>query len=182
MDEATTAFHGNPDDQASLTVIRRAFHTLKGSGRMVGLNDLGETSWRFEQLMNGWLNEKKAASNDLLTLIGRARGMFQDWVTALQAGEPVALPVPALVAGADRVAQGQALDVEVAPAPAAAEELAPAVADVTAALPETAAEDVATTEARHRGRCACGRSRSRHLVCAGIRSGNLGRTGRGDGG
>ena len=72
MGEASEACQNNPDDQASLTVIRRAFHTLKGSGRMVGLNDLGETAWRLEQLMNGWLNEKKAASSDLLAP-GRTR-------------------------------------------------------------------------------------------------------------
>ena len=80
MGEASDACQSNPDDQASLTVIRRGFHTLKGSGRMVGLNELGETAWRLEQLMNGWLAEKKPASSDLLRLIGRARGVFQDWV------------------------------------------------------------------------------------------------------
>jgi chemosensory pili system protein ChpA (sensor histidine kinase/response regulator) len=138
MGEANAACQGNPDDLDSLTVIRRAFHTLKGSGRMVGLVDLGETSWRFEQLMNGWLNEKKAVSNDLLTLIGRACGVFQDWVTALQAGQSVALPVPALLAAVDRVSQGQALDVVAAPA---AEDVAPVVAEeVTAGLSEPAME------------------------------------------
>ncbi|HEY9097428.1 MAG TPA: Hpt domain-containing protein, partial [Thiobacillus sp.] len=108
----------NPDDQASLTVIRRGFHTLKGSGRMVGLNELGETAWRHEQLMNGWLAEKKPASGDLLRLVGRARGVFQDWVNALQANQSANLPVPALLAAVERVAQGQPLDV--APVQAAA--------------------------------------------------------------
>ena len=110
MGEACEACQGNPDDQASMTVIRRGFHTLKGSGRMVGLDELGETAWRHEQLMNGWLAENKPASNDLLCLIERARGMFQDWVNALQANQPVSLPVPALLAAVDRVAQGRALD------------------------------------------------------------------------
>jgi chemosensory pili system protein ChpA (sensor histidine kinase/response regulator) len=111
MGESSEACQSNPDDQDSMTVIRRGFHTLKGSGRMVGLNDLGETAWRLEQLMNGWLGEKKPASSDLLRLIGRARSVFQDWVDALQANQSVALPVPALLAAVDRVAQGQPLDV-----------------------------------------------------------------------
>ncbi|HEX7972025.1 MAG TPA: Hpt domain-containing protein, partial [Thiobacillus sp.] len=114
LGEASEACHSNPDDQAALTVIRRGFHTLKGSGRMVGLNDLGETAWRHEQLMNGWLAEKKSASSDLLRLVGRTRGVFQDWVNALQANQPALLAVPALLAAVDRVAQGQALDVELA--------------------------------------------------------------------
>ena len=112
MGEASEHCQSNPDDPESLTVIRRGFHTLKGSGRMVGLTDLGETAWRLEQLMNGWLGENKPANSDLLNLIGRTRGVFQVWVDALQADQSVALPVPALLAAVERVAQGQPLDVE----------------------------------------------------------------------
>ncbi len=119
MAEAADACQNNPDDEDSLTVIRRAFHTLKGSGRMVGLTDLGETAWRLEQLMNGWLAEKKPSSSDLLRLIGRARGVFKDWVDALQANQPALLPVSGLLAAVDSVAQGQPLDA--APASAAPE-------------------------------------------------------------
>ncbi|MHB1144893.1 MAG: Hpt domain-containing protein [Thiobacillus sp.] len=134
MGEACNACLSDPDDQESLTVIRRAFHTLKGSGRMVGLDELGETAWRHEQLLNGWLAENKAASSDLLHLVGRARRVFQDWVDALQANAPVTLPVAALLAAVDRVAQGQPLD---------AMEIGEVALDQTgieAELPETDAE------------------------------------------
>ena len=120
MGEACNACQSNPDDQASLTIIRRGFHTLKGSGRMVGLEELGETAWRFEQLMNVWLTEKKPASSELLRLVERARAVFQDWVDALLANQPVVLPVSDLLAAVDRVTQGQPLDV----APAADAEVA----------------------------------------------------------
>ncbi|MHB1094043.1 hybrid sensor histidine kinase/response regulator [Thiobacillus sp.] len=122
ISDATESCQARPDDQAALTIIRRSFHTLKGSGRMVGLEELGETAWRHEQLMNGWLAEKKPASSDLLCLIVRARGVFQDWVNALQTDQPVSLPVPALLAAIDRVAQGGSLD-EALPAEAVAADL-----------------------------------------------------------
>jgi len=147
MGEASEACYSNPDDQASLTVIRRGFHTLKGSGRMVGLNELGETAWRHEQLMNGWLAEKKPASNDLLRLIGRARGVFQDWVNALQAGEPALLAVPALLAAVDRVAQGLGLDAAPAPQAPVFEALAPVQAVIEVAMPEAVVEAVAEASA-----------------------------------
>jgi chemosensory pili system protein ChpA (sensor histidine kinase/response regulator) len=35
-----------------LLEMRRGFHTLKGSGRMVGANEIGNFSWRFEELLN----------------------------------------------------------------------------------------------------------------------------------
>jgi chemosensory pili system protein ChpA (sensor histidine kinase/response regulator) len=138
LGEASETCLNNPDDRASLTVIRRGFHTLKGSGRMVGLNDLGETAWRHELLMNGWLAENKSANHDLLQLIERSRGVFQDWVNALQANEPVALPVPALLAAVDRVALGQPLD---GVAPAAAEPVASVdVIEMVEPVSEAAAE------------------------------------------
>jgi chemosensory pili system protein ChpA (sensor histidine kinase/response regulator) len=150
MGEASEACQGDPDDQASLTVVRRAFHTLKGSGRMVGLNDLGETAWRLEQLMNGWLNEKKAASSDLVAVVGRARSVFQDWVTAMQqARHSVALPVPALLAAIDRVSQGQPLDVAAAPTLPAVVEVAPGAHEIMMALTEPVVETVATTKAEN---------------------------------
>ena len=111
MGEAAEACEENPGDLESLTVVRRAFHTLKGSGRMVGLHDLGEVAWQLEQMMNGWLADKKSASSDLLRLVGRARGVLQDWVNTLQSKQAAALPVPALLAAADRVAKGEPLDV-----------------------------------------------------------------------
>ncbi|HSJ81719.1 MAG TPA: Hpt domain-containing protein, partial [Thiobacillus sp.] len=130
MGEASNACQSNPDDQASLTIIRRGFHTLKGSGRMVGLEELGETAWRLEQLMNGWLTEKKPASSELLRLVERARGVFQDWVDALLANQPVVLPVSDLLAAVDRVSQGQPLDVATADAEVAAEAVAAGELDV----------------------------------------------------
>lgn len=117
MGEACETCQNHPDDGDSQTVIRRGFHTLKGSGRMVGLEQLGETAWRLEQLMNGWLADKKPASRDLLRLIDRSRGVFQDWVNALQSNQPVALPVQALLEAVEHVMQGQPLDA--APVPEA---------------------------------------------------------------
>ncbi|GFM82246.1 sensor histidine kinase [Pseudomonas cichorii] len=45
---------GNPgnDDSPALTEVRRAFHTLKGSGRMVRALVLSELAWSVENLLN----------------------------------------------------------------------------------------------------------------------------------
>ncbi|MBL8525885.1 MAG: Hpt domain-containing protein, partial [Betaproteobacteria bacterium] len=74
-----------PVDKEALTTIRRGFHTLKGSGRMVGLNDLGEVAWNCEQVMNKWLKDEKPASPGLMGFIDRASNAFRGWVDALQA-------------------------------------------------------------------------------------------------
>jgi chemosensory pili system protein ChpA (sensor histidine kinase/response regulator) len=74
----------SPHDREALTTIRRGFHTLKGSGRMVGLLDLGEVAWNCEQVMNKWLKEEKPLTHGLLKLLSDAAGGFSAWVSALQ--------------------------------------------------------------------------------------------------
>ena len=65
---------------ADQTTLRRAFHTLKGSSRMVGLKEFGEAAWSMEQLLNAWLAEQKPANADLISLAGRALSGFGHWV------------------------------------------------------------------------------------------------------
>ncbi len=42
----------NPDSEDCIGTIRRAFHTIKGSGRTVGYEALGECAWQHEQMLN----------------------------------------------------------------------------------------------------------------------------------
>ncbi|NML26771.1 hybrid sensor histidine kinase/response regulator [Zoogloea dura] len=76
----------DPDDTEVLTTIRRSFHTLKGSGRMVGLKDFGEAAWGIEQTLNHWLRVELPVSSELLSFIGHALAEFSAWIDQLQAG------------------------------------------------------------------------------------------------
>ena len=78
--DSTNALVADKSDQEQQTILRRAFHTLKGSSRMVGLNEFGEAAWSFEQLLNALLAEQRAASDDLLTLVHDAMQAFGRWV------------------------------------------------------------------------------------------------------
>ena len=46
-------------DREALATVRRGFHTLKGSGRMVGLTDLGDIAYDAEQVMNRLIEEDR---------------------------------------------------------------------------------------------------------------------------
>src|SRR5712691_9310419 len=109
--------HANKD---ALTTIRRGFHTLKGSGRMVGLTRLGEAAWAVEQTMNLWLQEERAATPELLQLIALAHEYFSDNVKRLKAGGASG-DENALVAAAERLRRGEALAEAPTAQPAAAE-------------------------------------------------------------
>src|SRR5437899_2181353 len=131
--------HANKE---ALTTIRRGFHTLKGSGRMVGLMRLGEAAWAVEQTMNVWGQEERAATPALLQLIGLAHGYFSDNVKRLKVGG-VSSDERSLVAAAERVRRGEATEEASHEAPGAtpvpaAERAASARAAFTPATPAPA--------------------------------------------
>ncbi len=88
IEQALPQCREKPDDREVLTTLRRAFHTFKGSGRMVGLTDLGEAAWEVEQVMNLWLEQKRAATPAVLELLTTAAAAFAEWIAALRAGNP----------------------------------------------------------------------------------------------
>jgi chemosensory pili system protein ChpA (sensor histidine kinase/response regulator) len=115
----------DPSDSEALTVVRRSFHTLKGSGRMVGLMRLGDAAWAVEQTLNRWLQHSQDATPDLLALIGAGELYFADNVNSLRNGGGSS-DETALVAMAEAVRNGQPLPAVVAPALSAPEPSAPA--------------------------------------------------------
>ncbi|MDD2178087.1 Hpt domain-containing protein [Acidovorax sp. D2M1] len=83
---AIDQLRGEPGDLGEQTTLRRAFHTLKGSSRMVGLNDFGEAAWSMEQVLNVWLAEQKPMQPSLLQLSTDALHAFGRWADDIAAG------------------------------------------------------------------------------------------------
>ncbi len=88
----------NPGDREALATVRRQFHTLKGSGRMVGLADLGELAWEVEQVHNRLIEEDRTVSPSVLAMIDVAQASFRGWVGELRATNHVAPDPNALLA------------------------------------------------------------------------------------
>jgi len=146
IDEHLARLHQQPHDGEALTTLRRAYHTLKGSGRMVGLKDLGEAAWSIEQVLNLWLRQELAVSAPLLDLLDQARALFSTWVEHLEK-RGVDVPDPRrMIALADTLRLGgeatppsteaTVAEAPVAPAPSAeAEAAAPSAEIYTLAFP-----------------------------------------------
>ena len=78
------ACRDNPDDRDSLTTMRRGFHTLKGSGRTVGLLKIAEVAWNMEQILGRWLSEVKPVNDELIDLIEKVHKEFCGWCASLK--------------------------------------------------------------------------------------------------
>jgi len=96
----------DPNDAATLTMARRAFHTLKGSSRMVGLTDFGEFAWSVEQCFNVWLAQEWPANDDLLALAAASADRMRDWIEALRSDAAAHIDASAFIHAAHVVRDG----------------------------------------------------------------------------
>ena len=97
-----------PDDLAQATTLRRAFHTLKGSSRMVGLTEFGDAAWAGEQLYNNHLADQEAASEALLEFTDWCLPYLAAWVGDIAAGRSGRYDAATVKQAADRVVAQQA--------------------------------------------------------------------------
>jgi chemosensory pili system protein ChpA (sensor histidine kinase/response regulator) len=62
LSTAVPKLQENPYDRDLFTDVRRSFHTLKGSGRMVGAMEIGEFAWEIESMLNRVLDGQLSMS------------------------------------------------------------------------------------------------------------------------
>lgn len=123
----------NPSDLEAFTTVRRSTHTLKGSGRMVGLTDLGETAWELEQTYNLWLRQDQTPNAEMLRMVGEQHALFSEWVAHLASGDGLVPDSANLIALARRL-RGAEAPADSAPQAGAVPEAQPQIAEDVAIL------------------------------------------------
>ncbi|KAF1056094.1 MAG: hypothetical protein GAK44_00304 [Pseudomonas delhiensis] len=68
------------DNREALSEIRRAFHTLKGSGRMVRALVIGELAWSIENLLNRVLDRSIPADAAVLDVVAQVTALMPELV------------------------------------------------------------------------------------------------------
>ena len=73
-------------DTASLTDVRRGFHTLKGSGRMVGAHYSAELAWAIESMLNRILDKSLMPSTDMKQLVADVLAAYPNIIDTFAKG------------------------------------------------------------------------------------------------
>ena len=102
------AWEQNPLETDALAGVRRAFHTLKGSGRMVGATDISEFAWSIENLLNKIIENTLQRSPSILATIRDASAIAGELVNALEAGQGAPAKVQDIIDRAHALAANRA--------------------------------------------------------------------------
>ncbi|HSR02363.1 MAG TPA: Hpt domain-containing protein, partial [Methylophilaceae bacterium] len=79
------ALRVNETDYEPLVEVRRSFHTLKGSGRTVGLVAQAEIAASVEKFLNGVLDKKEILNSAQIKALEQITAAFADWAAELRA-------------------------------------------------------------------------------------------------
>ncbi|MEI8362520.1 MAG: Hpt domain-containing protein [Betaproteobacteria bacterium] len=96
------ALRVNATDGEALIEVRRAYHTLKGSGRTVGLLGMSEVAWSVEKLLNLIIEHKAFPTHKQLDFVEKVSAEFAGWISDLHANQEVSLnPSPLIKKAAE---------------------------------------------------------------------------------
>jgi len=96
----------SPDDLETLITVRRSFHTLKGSGRMVGAERIGEYCWSVENLLNRLINHTLLRTPPMIDFIQLAAAAVPELVEQLEVGTEPTANISLFIARANAFADG----------------------------------------------------------------------------
>jgi chemosensory pili system protein ChpA (sensor histidine kinase/response regulator) len=100
----------NPLDLDSLASLRRSFHTLKGSGRMVGARAIAEFAWAIENLLNRIIDKTLTRTPGMMAVLRNAIAALPQLVEQLESGRPTTVPVDTIKTRAFAYADGREPD------------------------------------------------------------------------
>ncbi|MES9871833.1 MAG: Hpt domain-containing protein [Candidatus Sedimenticola sp. 6PFRAG7] len=86
IQEYLPRWHTDHDDKEALSTFRRSFHTLKGSGRLVGAMVIGEFAWSIENMLNRVIDETISVSPEVLTLLSDSAAVLPELIDCQEQG------------------------------------------------------------------------------------------------
>jgi len=100
ISEYLPRWKNNQADEEALTTIRRSYHTLKGSGRLVGAQLLGEFAWAFEDLLNRVIDNTIRAEDHIFAVLHESQDGLTQLVEQIKSGAEPGTDICALMAKA----------------------------------------------------------------------------------
>ncbi|SDU28728.1 hybrid sensor histidine kinase/response regulator [Halopseudomonas salegens] len=108
LTEFTPQWEADNQDDKACAEVRRAFHTLKGSGRMVQASVLAELAWSVENMLNRVIDRSIELTPAVFSTVNAVRALMPRLVEDFASSQSQMLPeVAQLSAQADALSRGE---------------------------------------------------------------------------
>jgi len=103
----------------ALAELRRGYHTLKGSGRMVGASEIAELAWAIENMLNHVRDGKIEATPAVVDVVERSQAVLPAMIATLEGGPETDADIEGLREAAQALVEKRPVAPGAKPAPAA---------------------------------------------------------------
>ncbi|NOX42929.1 MAG: response regulator [Gammaproteobacteria bacterium] len=110
--EQLANWESNLNDDNALLSLRRSYHTLKGSGRIVGAIEIGEFAWAIESLLNRIIEKTIEISPAIFTVLGQAKDVLPEFIDQIRGKGAPSSNYQLIVDNANKLEKGESILVE----------------------------------------------------------------------
>lgn len=129
IEKETDVWTADPNNHDSMLELRRGYHTLKGSGRMVGASAISELAWPVEDMLNSVRDRKIVHTDQMTELLQEVRAVLPGLIDQFERKEESTLDTGSLIQRAEALKTSS-------PAPVAAPGIVEPEISTPAAEPE----------------------------------------------
>jgi chemosensory pili system protein ChpA (sensor histidine kinase/response regulator) len=109
IEEFWPIYKANQTDEEALSTTRRAFHTLKGSGRMVSAEDIGETAWSIENMFNRMIDNTISITPNFLAIVDYTVTQIPSLIASFKNRKACTVDVVAIQEYANALSKGESV-------------------------------------------------------------------------
>ena len=106
MKENLRTWRQNEQNEEALIILRRSYHTIKGSGRLAGAKVVGEFAWAIENMLNRVIDGRVKPDQTMFTVLEKAESALEECIAHLKGERPTHANIQPIVEVADAIASG----------------------------------------------------------------------------
>ncbi len=103
------AWQSDAENTEAITTLRRSFHTLKGSGRIIGANVIGDFAWSFENMLNRMIDGSIPISDGILVSLRESVVILPQLIAQLNGQDISGLDCSTLIKKVDAISRGESI-------------------------------------------------------------------------
>jgi len=107
INENLPVWRADNNNEEARSTVRRSFHTLKGSGRLIGAMMIGEFSWSIENMLNRVIDKSISLTPEVFSILDEAVAVLPQLVEQMQGNQQPVANLYDLMDHADALSKGE---------------------------------------------------------------------------
>ncbi|MCK5335073.1 MAG: Hpt domain-containing protein, partial [Gammaproteobacteria bacterium] len=136
INECLPVWRADNNNEEARSTVRRSFHTLKGSGRLIGAMMIGEFSWSIESMLNKVIENNIQLNEEVFSVLDESAAVLPQLIEQMQGNKQPVANIYDLMDHADAISKGEKYS------PPAETEVAEVVASEDLALDDAVIDEV----------------------------------------